>query len=538
VTNPVGGVATVTPDGVGRPLSLTDPKGNTFQYSYDGVDRRTEIIHPDGSSTRYTYECCNLTSVSDPSGTLRFDYDQANRLIRFTNSDNQTIQYGYDPNENLTTLTYPDGKIVHYEYDAADQLKKVTDWLGNATVHSYDPAGNLISTRHSNGTLTGYQYDAVNRLATLINANRDGAVLSGYRYTLDSLGHRTSITTFESASPTLTPRTVSYTYGADNRIQAANGATFTHDANGNLSAVSGASPKNYSYDAFDRLTRITSPGYSAQYQYDGLGNRLARTVNGATTKYIVDPNGLLSKVLAETDGAGNVAAYYVYGLGLISKVTATGQTYFYHYDGLGSTTAMTDSTGSTVNTYAYDAFGNVLSSVEATANPFQYAGAYGVMNEGNGLLYMRARYYDPEIGRFLTQDPIGVPGGVNLYAYVGSNPVNLVDPTGLQGSNSSNSGGNNILNHWWNQAVKWAKDPVNWVWTGTQQALNWLGASAQASTLGAVRLWGQIYTDFGSFANQFGFKPKPYQDYIDLKLLFEAPCRALNTLNQATQQNQ
>jgi RHS repeat-associated protein len=167
-----------------------------------------------------------------------------------------------------------------------------------------------------------------------------------------------------------------------------------------------------------------------QFNYDGLGNRVSKIVNTSETRYIVDPRG--SNVLAETDASGNITAYYVYGLGLISKITPSGQTYYYHYDGTGSTIAITDSAGSIVNKYAYDTFGKVLGQTEAISNPFKYVGKYGVMDDGNGLLYMRARYYDPEVGRFINKDPIGFLGGdLNLYAYVGNNPLNYNDPKGL-----------------------------------------------------------------------------------------------------------
>jgi RHS repeat-associated protein len=173
-------------------------------------------------------------------------------------------------------------------------------------------------------------------------------------------------------------------------------------------------------------------GNTYHYKYDGLGNRVSKRANTTETRYIVDPSGPLPSILAETDASGNITAYYVYGLGLISKITPTDQAYFYHYNGLGSTIAITDSLGNIVNKYAYDAFGKVLSQTENIPNPFKYVGKYGVMDDGNGLLYMRARFYDPEIGRFISKDPIGFGGGdLNLYAYVGNNPVNHRDPMGL-----------------------------------------------------------------------------------------------------------
>jgi RHS repeat-associated protein len=101
------------------------------------------------------------------------------------------------------------------------------------------------------------------------------------------------------------------------------------------------------------------------------------------------------------------------------------------FDALGSTVAMTDAAGAVVNKYAYGVFGQVIDGEEQVENPFKYVGAFGVMDEGNGTYYMRARYYDPEAGRFISKDPIGLEGGINMYAYVGGNPLNYVDPLGL-----------------------------------------------------------------------------------------------------------
>ena len=172
------------------------------------------------------------------------------------------------------------------------------------------------------------------------------------------------------------------------------------------------------------LTQVTNNGNTYTYRYDALGSRVAKIVNSEETRYVGG--------LAETDSSGNITAYYVYGYGLISKITPSNQAYYYHFDGLGNTIAITDSSGNVVNKYSYDEHGKVLNQEEAISNPFKYVGRYGVMDEGNGLLYMRARYYDPEIGRFINKDPIGFAGGdLNLYAYVANDPINFIDPSGL-----------------------------------------------------------------------------------------------------------
>ena len=139
--------------------------------------------------------------------------------------------------------------------------------------------------------------------------------------------------------------------------------------------------------------------------------------------------------MAETDGSGNITAYYIYGLGLISKVLPNNTPYYYHYDSRGSTIALTDSNQNQTDAYAYDSFGSVVNSTGSTLNPFKYVGGLGVMDEGNGLKYIRARYYSPELGRFITKDPLtgkdGDSQSLNRYVYAFNNPVRLVDVSGF-----------------------------------------------------------------------------------------------------------
>jgi RHS repeat-associated protein len=211
-------------------------------------------------------------------------------------------------------------------------------------------------------------------------------------------------------------------------VARAGGASFQYDNNGNMlqKAVDG-SLTNFTWDYSNMLTGLTTGSTSYTYRYDGLLNRVATVTNSVEKRYITDRG----TVLAETDTSGNITAYYVYGMGLIEKITPDEQSYTYHYDGTGSTIAMTDSNGNIVNEYAYDEFGNIVGNSETVSNPFKYVGQYGVMDDGNGLYYMRARYYDPQNGRFISEDPIGLGGGINQFAYASDNPVNRIDPHGL-----------------------------------------------------------------------------------------------------------
>jgi len=380
--------------------------------------------YQDQTTTTYAYDCCRLNTVTDSIGTLTFTYDTLKRLSSLTDVYGKIISYSYDKNNNLTTLTYPGTKVVSYEYDKADRLIKVTDWLSNMTTYTYDSAGNLTKTNYPNGATIDYGYDNASRLKNIIDYKSDGSLNALFKYTHDSLGNRTLASFNQPLNAIPSQPDTNYTHDIDNRLLTAGSTSFEYDNNGNLIRKTvGSEIAEYSWDYNDMLTQLVSGGNTYIHRYDGLGNRVARIENSVERRYVSG--------LAETDSSGNITAYYVYGSGLISKITPSNQAYYYHFDAIGSTIAMSDSSGSIVNKYAYDAFGKVLNQEEAIPNPFKYVGGYGVMEEGNGLFYMRARYYDPEAGRFINKDPIGFLGGLNMYAYVGNNPVNWIDPLGL-----------------------------------------------------------------------------------------------------------
>ena len=207
---------------------------------------------------------------------------------------------------------------------------------------------------------------------------------------------------------------------------------------GSVDLVNGYTDVNtvptYTFDYEHRLVGANG-AVSCSYSYDGGGNRLEAVRDGATTRYIYDAAGNL---LAEADANNVITRYYIYGLGLMAMATPTDEIYCYHFNAIGSTIAMTDATQVIVNKYAYTAFGITANEEETVTQPFKYVGQHGVMTEPNGLQYMRARYYDPEVGRFISEDPLGFGGGdVNLYVYCKNNPILLVDPWGLCAKNPS-----------------------------------------------------------------------------------------------------
>ena len=155
---------------------------------------------------------------------------------------------------------------------------------------------------------------------------------------------------------------------------------------------------------------------------------MKKDVDGTVTSYIYD----MEDIRFETDGVGAITAEYTHGSGIDEPLAMrrAGQNYYYHVNGLGSVTALTDSTKIVVQSYVYDSFGQIISQTGSIQNPYTYTGRE--YDEETGMYYYRARYYDANMGRFINEDPIGFLGGdVNLYAYVGNNPVNWIDPLGL-----------------------------------------------------------------------------------------------------------
>ena len=420
-------------DDVGNMTSKKDPKGNTLVYQYDALNRLEKITYPDTTFVSYAYDANNnRISMTDNLGTSIYTYDDLNRMTSYTDPFGKIAGYGYDDNGNRTSLIYPDGKVVQYSYDKRDRLETVTDWLGKITTYSYDDAGNLSDILNPNNTKAAFTYDIADRLTGILNTKSDSTVISSYSYTLDVIGNHENVSQDEPLIPLIPAQNVAYTHDAENRMTDAGGVTNTFDTNGNMTAKGS---DTFTYDYNDRLVESSIGGVVTQYRYDGVGNRLARVTGVTTTRYVQDINGGLSNVIAETDAAGTITAYYVHGLGLISKVLPDGTAYYYHYDSRGSTIALSDAGENITDAYAYDPFGNVVNLFGVTVNPFRYVGMYGVQDEGNGLAYIRARYYVPELGRFITKDPqTGKDGdtqSLNRYVYAVNNPVRFVDVSGL-----------------------------------------------------------------------------------------------------------
>ena len=471
-------------DKFGLTTSYTDFNGDTIFYNYDQYGRVEEksFSNSNIASVTYSYDAVTsqLTGVTDGRGLTSYVYDERDRLVSMTNPEGKSVGYGYDVLNNLTSLT-TEASQTDYTYDALNRIDTVKESGRLLADYDYDVVGNLARTLQGDNTVETRRYDARNRLVEIETKDSTDNVISSYRYTLDAIGQRTLVVeasgrvvvytfdnvnrlTEEAITDAVTgDRTISYSYDlagnrlerndsvdgltnylydANNRLtemtQGAELTQFTYDANGSmLSWSNGAETTTYSWinDGENRLTQVTindgTNTSQVDYVYDAFGTRVASTIDGETTHYLTSDMQGLSQVVMTYDEDGQPTTDYTYGVDLIRSEEA-GEEVFYHQDGLGSTRVLTGSTGQVTDKYIYDAYGRLLVHVGENGNVYQFAGEYRDAN--TGLDYLRARYYDPNLGRFISKDPFGGvlfdPMSQHDYQYAHANPVNFTDPTG------------------------------------------------------------------------------------------------------------
>ena len=436
ISTPLGVSTFFTYYSTGEVNTRRDFNNITTSYYYDSNNRLQQMVYPDHSKTIGRDVNGTITSVSCQQGTTQLEYNELNLVRKYTDPYGNVVQYEYDNAGRLRTITYPGSKMVTYGYDQAGRLTTVQDWVGGITTYQYDDTGHITRSGRPNNTEALYSYDDANRLIGITDKKINGMVICSYSVTeLDGVGNYKTLTAIEPLSPSATPANTAYGYDKrSNRLLTSGSTTYTYDDNGNRKASSEDGGKTYSWDFENMLTECVDSrtARTVRHYYDGLGNRIARVDGSQTTHYVLDLSGDMSRVLAETDENGNVVAYYVYGNGLISRISAANERRMYHYDYRGDTIALTDASGTITDAYAYDEYGRLLANQGNTPNAFRFVGRHGVMDEGGNLYLMRARFYDAGVGRFLSEDPVGFGGGDwNIYSYVGNNPLVNSDPNGL-----------------------------------------------------------------------------------------------------------
>jgi RHS repeat-associated protein len=435
----------LTYDDAGRLLTTTHPDGTITRAYHPTSGRLTSLQGPDPLTLTYSYDGPLMTSLTYQGAvhaTLAWTYDTAFRLASETvQGQPHTITYDdddlpvavdaltmeRDSAGRVTTAT--SGNVIEtWTYDPFGSVASFTSTVSGtpslAFTYQRDDLGRITEkteTRAGLTTVTAFTYDAVGRLLTVVE---DGELVESFAY--DANGNRVSSLNADGV--------FAATFDAQDRLATYGDLAFAFSLHGDLESrldLATGDETTYAYDALGNLRSAVLPhGDALTYLVDGEGRRIAKLRNGATERQWVWRSRL--QIAAELDAAGSLRARFIYG-GRSNvpdlMVTATGATYRLVKDHLGSVRQVVDvSSGAVLQELAYDAWGRVLVDTNPGFQPFGFAG--GLYDADTGLVRFGARDYDPETGRWTTKDPVRFEGGLNLYEYGASDPVNRVDATG------------------------------------------------------------------------------------------------------------
>lgn len=462
---------TYTYDLLARLISQTNPIGAgagpgggavVRTLSYDAVGRVEAVEFNTGRINALGYDNNNnvrFVSRSRPgqaTTTLQLEYDVLDRLSESRDTFAKTVRYGYDALGRVTEKTYPGGKVLTQSYDRLGRLTSLAfTGVAQPCTFSYDDNSRLIARTYPNGVTQSNAFDTAGRLSGLNYAGTASPPIAlGYAY--DRNGNKTSGEengTLPWKAADVTAYNETATYRPDGKLVARNDAlsprdfTYTYDAAGNLTQAA-APGESYalSYDEDNRTTSITwDVGMTSKQvnnRYDALGRRIARTIDGVETRYVLDLGGSMERILCDTNASGAITAWYVHGPDLCFKVASNGDLTCYHADAQGNVLRTTKPDGLVENQYAYSAYGRPLSAMGTMllnpTDPFRFSGSQGAMFEfpnisNSGLIFMRARYYSADAGVFLATDPqkeIQAAWKPNFFAFAAGNPLKYSDPNG------------------------------------------------------------------------------------------------------------
>jgi RHS repeat-associated protein len=422
-------------DAANRLTQTTTRKGEVITYAYDGQDRLIQISRPD-SSTDYSYDAAGrLIQIQEGTTRLQYEYDQADRFTREvqdTPNGLNSVEYQYDALDRRISRKVNGTDETKYVYNKADQITQI-QYRGETTSYQYDAAGRMAAKTLPGNITQTYQLDAASRL-TQIQYKQGATLIDQLDLAYDNEGNIVSKKLQNGSLKQDTALTA--TYDNANRMTGitVSGKTYTltYDNNGNLTnkqnTTDATDTTSYTWDARNRLTALAAPGTTATFQYDPLGRRIERTVNGVTTTYLYDGNQAIGEVKA-----GQTVSLLT-GLNIdeaIARYASTGRS-TQLTDQLGSVIRQINEAGTTQSQTAYSPYGEAQTTGNDQGNSTEYTGRE---NDETGLYFYRARYFDPILKRWISEDPIGTAGGLNLTEYVGGNPISSTDPLGESAQN-------------------------------------------------------------------------------------------------------
>jgi RHS repeat-associated protein len=477
---PNGATTTSTYDPAGNMLTSTDPDGVTTTYTYTPTNLKATVSYSGSSahSVSYSYDADgSKTGMTDATGSSSYIYDPFGELTSANNGANQTTGYGYTPDGQVASITYPlpsgatwaTSSTASYGYDNADLLTSVTDFNGNK-ISIINTADGLPSSRSlgSSGDTIATSYDPTDSPSSIALKN-SSSTLQSFTYSDGPAVDISSET--DSPSPPTSPAT--YSYDAQGRVTSMTPGTgsqlsYSFDASGNLVSDAGASA---TYDHASELTSSTLSGTNQNFTYSADGEELNVTAAGSTvasgtwngarelsaysdsagdlTAATYDGNGLRASSTSNPSGGTATSQQYVWDTIPQTPVLLMDSIHAYIYAGsgtpaeqvnlstgtitylvadlLGSVRGAVNASGTLTGTTSYDAWGNPLTAGGlSSATPFGFAGGY---TDPTGFLYLIDRYYDPVLGQFISADP-DVMQTQEPYGYAGGNPVSTTDPSG------------------------------------------------------------------------------------------------------------